>query len=300
MQLSHLRYFVKICESDNNMTNAARELHVSQPAISRAVSELETELGVRLFRREKQRIEPTSAGSFFYNRAKDILRQLDELPRLVQQQSDSKLILGIHQSIQGYVLEVVLDFSMDNSDITILTNNSYPQRKDLMFAINNKTIDVAVVVLNSEKYYQEKQDINVITISHSKTVYAISAEHPLANRDYVTLEEMGRYPLYGHVSSVVNAMKRRGVESKLIIGTHDMRIINKLIAERNSGAILLKELAENTPGMVALDYEGSVGTDIAIIMPKELPHAKRELVYFFADYVKERMENKQFWTNRFC
>ena len=62
MRLTQLRYFAEICENEGNMTRAAGTLHVSQPALSKALHELEDELGVLLFRRVRQRLELTPEG----------------------------------------------------------------------------------------------------------------------------------------------------------------------------------------------------------------------------------------------
>jgi DNA-binding transcriptional LysR family regulator len=74
MELRHLRYFVTVAE-ELNISRASARLRISQPAVSRQLRDLEEELGVQLFRREKTGLKLTSAGETFLAHARDLLRR---------------------------------------------------------------------------------------------------------------------------------------------------------------------------------------------------------------------------------
>jgi LysR family nitrogen assimilation transcriptional regulator len=72
-----LRYFTKVVET-GNMTRAADQLNVAQPALGLQIRQLEDDLGSPLLIRHSRGVEPTSAGKLLFERAKDILRLVDE------------------------------------------------------------------------------------------------------------------------------------------------------------------------------------------------------------------------------
>lgn len=76
MRLQQLVYFVKVVET-GGANSAARELFVSQPAVSAGIRELEEELGIPLFCRVRQQMILTDAGLAFYQRIAPLLRELD-------------------------------------------------------------------------------------------------------------------------------------------------------------------------------------------------------------------------------
>lgn len=76
MELRHLRYFLAVAACEN-MTRAAERLHITQPPLSRAIRELETELGVALFIRHNQRIRLTEAGAALVPEARSALERID-------------------------------------------------------------------------------------------------------------------------------------------------------------------------------------------------------------------------------
>jgi LysR family transcriptional regulator, nitrogen assimilation regulatory protein len=82
MQYRHLYYFVKIVEA-GSFSQAARTIHVAQPALSQQIGELEASLGVALLQRSARGIKPTAAGQRFYDEAASILRRYENLPALV-------------------------------------------------------------------------------------------------------------------------------------------------------------------------------------------------------------------------
>lgn len=76
MELRHLRYFVAVAEEEN-VTRAAARLHVSQPALTRQVRDLEAELGFALFIRSGKSLQLTEAGRVFREEAREVLARLE-------------------------------------------------------------------------------------------------------------------------------------------------------------------------------------------------------------------------------
>lgn len=64
MEIRVLRYFLSVCE-EGSMSSAAKKLHVTQPALSRQISDLERELGCKLLMRESRGVVPTDQGLYF-------------------------------------------------------------------------------------------------------------------------------------------------------------------------------------------------------------------------------------------
>ncbi|WP_461215951.1 LysR family transcriptional regulator [Lacticaseibacillus sp. GG6-2] len=87
MELRVLRYFLTVV-AEHNISRAATQLHVSQPTISRQISELEDELGVSLFDRGSREIALTTAGAYFANQARQIIALADKTVANVQRTHD--------------------------------------------------------------------------------------------------------------------------------------------------------------------------------------------------------------------
>ena len=76
MELRHLRYFVAVAEAGSLTVAALRELHTSQPSLSRQIRDLETEVGVQLLARRARGVELTPAGRAFLEHARAVLAQV--------------------------------------------------------------------------------------------------------------------------------------------------------------------------------------------------------------------------------
>ena len=77
MNIRVLRYFIEIVR-EGNISSAAHRLHISQPALSRQIMELETTLGVTLFERGHRQIKLTQEGYYLYERAQEITALVDK------------------------------------------------------------------------------------------------------------------------------------------------------------------------------------------------------------------------------
>ncbi|MGA8656563.1 MAG: LysR family transcriptional regulator [Chthoniobacterales bacterium] len=74
MELRHLRYFVRVAETEN-VSRAALKLHISQPALSRQIRDLEDEIGVSLLERTAKSVSLTEAGRLFLDEARAVLER---------------------------------------------------------------------------------------------------------------------------------------------------------------------------------------------------------------------------------
>src|ERR1700678_1690258 len=90
MKLRHLEYFVAAAE-ELNFTHAAGRLNVSQPPFSKQIQDLEGELGINLFERERKGVALTAAGKAFLIDARQILEACDQAVKKAQRISRGEL-----------------------------------------------------------------------------------------------------------------------------------------------------------------------------------------------------------------
>jgi DNA-binding transcriptional LysR family regulator len=294
MQLTQMRYFVEICENDCNMTKASKKLHVSQSAMSKAIRELEKELSVLLFKRINQRIELTSDGAFFLLRVKDILNKVDELPELMRRQMGSQLVLGIHPSLSYFMFDFLNDFSAAYPDITVLMSNSNEKRQQLVDSVLSGKMDAAVIVYNTIKNSPDENQLQVYKLKQTQLVYVVEASHPLAYKKMVTYKDIAQYPLYGHIKQVEKKIMTLGIQAKMIVNTHDLRTIGKMVRQQKAGAILLRELAQAIPGSVIIELVESTSANVAVIAKKEPVSSKTYVLEHFFEYIDKNKEQMMY------
>jgi len=110
MELRHLRYFVAVAE-EMHFGRAAQRLHIVQPALSKQISALERELGVRLLSRTKRSVAFTPAGAAFYSEAREVLRHVDrasELTKMTAAGALGTLEIGFTSPLIWSVLQPIL------------------------------------------------------------------------------------------------------------------------------------------------------------------------------------------------
>lgn len=93
MNLRILNYFLTVVH-EKNITKAAEILHITQPTLSRQLMQLETELGVKLFDRDKHKFALTPSGQFLVERAREILNMVEKTTLDIQEQEQEHNLTG--------------------------------------------------------------------------------------------------------------------------------------------------------------------------------------------------------------
>src|SRR2546421_7328957 len=110
MELRHLRYFIGVAEEEN-VSRAALKLHVSQPALSRQIRDLEDELGFLLLERSAKSVRLTEAGRAFLTEARDVLQRAEnavKVARAIATGGSGELHVGYAPSLTARILPPTL------------------------------------------------------------------------------------------------------------------------------------------------------------------------------------------------
>ena len=145
MTIRHIRIFEAVCECGCNMTKAAEFLHMTQPAVSLAVSELESYYGVKLFDRIARRLYLSDAGRTFREYAKTITLTFDDMEKTVRDWGAKGIIrVGASISIGSMLLPgYVKAFRAVHPDTTVKVMINRSDR--LEAALSDNSIDFALI-----------------------------------------------------------------------------------------------------------------------------------------------------------
>jgi len=190
MELRQLKYFVAIAE-EMHFNRAAARLHISQPAISRAVKDLEGELGVALLARNGHKSAGiTPAGKHFLVCARSILRQTvktSEKMKHFKQSGDEKLTIGVsffESFLSGTTMSAILSFEAKHPDIELEILELPPL--DIVEALRSRRIDVGFLGPAWEKL---KMEFKTIPILKYFMAIAMPCTHPLAAHKNLKLSD---------------------------------------------------------------------------------------------------------------
>jgi DNA-binding transcriptional LysR family regulator len=172
-----------------SMGKAARHLAVSQPVVSRAIADLERELGVQLLDRTPQGVVPTIYGRTVVNRGLAVFDELRGSAKdigFLLNPTKGELRIGSTQPIAGGLLAVVLDqlnserpqiaFQVQLGDAAALLNRDLRERSvDLLFG---RVVDV------------QEEDVNTEVLFEDRLFVVAGADNPWTRRRRVTLKEL--------------------------------------------------------------------------------------------------------------
>src|SRR5262245_19269778 len=132
MELRHLRYFLAVAE-ELHFGRAAARMHIVQPALSRQIRNLEDEIEVRLFERDRRRVVLTEAGGVFLDDVKRLLEQLesavDAARRATRGERGTLRIAYVPAVAFTWLPEIVRAFRQRLPDVDVRLQETHPARQ---------------------------------------------------------------------------------------------------------------------------------------------------------------------------
>lgn len=228
MELRHLRYFLAVAE-ELHFARAAERLHIEQSPLSRAIKELEYNLGVQLLERTTRNTRLTWAGQVFMEDARRIFEAVD------QARANAK------SAASGYrgTLRIVLSDGTAPARLAALLAQCRAEEPEVEIRLFQTTFGQQVKGLREDRYdagFAQTADVGegilAVPVWTDPLVVAIPARHPLLAHRRVSLTELPRYPLVlchpegcdGPGPQIERSLHAAGIELQVVerVVTHDL------------------------------------------------------------------------------
>lgn len=198
MTLTQLKYVVTVA-GEKSMNEAAKKLFISQPSLSTAIRELETEIGIEIFRRTSRGILLTPEGEEFIGYARQVTEQCELIETKYVQKENVKQKFGV--SMQHYTfavnafVEMVKQFGMEKYEFAVRETKTYEVIED----VKNFKSEIGILYVNDfnskvlGKLFAE-YELEFHEILRCSIYVYLWKGHPLAKQQEITLEELADYP----------------------------------------------------------------------------------------------------------
>lgn len=246
MEIRQLMYLVQVAK-EKSFTVAAHKLHVSQPALSKMIKNLEEELGVPLFDHSKRNPELTDIGENVVEESMKILESVEKLTQAVEDTINLKkghVTVGIPPVIiSTYFPKVISEFRSTFPDIkfTLVEVGAAEVQKKLW----DGQIDIGIVILPVDE-----KKFDVYPVIQDQSVLIVHKDHPLASNQKVVMEELKEekfiildesYMLCHHI---LLACRKAGFEAKVDFMTSQWDLIVKMVSYNQGISILPRPILE--------------------------------------------------------
>ena len=193
MELRHLRYFIGVAEEEN-VSRAALKLHVSQPALSRQIRDLEEELGFLLLERSAKSVRLTEAGRAFLTEARAVLQRTEDAvkaARAIATGVRGELHVGYAPSLTARILPPTLRaFQAELPNVRVRLHDL--STEEMLAGLREGKLQIAFVVRLTPALLR---GLRFEELARDSICLAVAPKHPLAGRRTVSLAEVAREPL---------------------------------------------------------------------------------------------------------
>lgn len=290
MDLKELSNFLKIAEYEN-ITKAAQELHVSQPHLTRQIQNLEQELSVSLFVREKKRLHITAEGRFLKQQAEQILGLAKKAKEQISEMESGisgTLYIGSIETVGTlYLPQWISDFK--NCYPKVRYNLWSGNSMDVIERLEGGLIDIALV-----RAPFDEDKFESFPVLEENWIVLMNRTHPVAmnKNPFVSLEELSNEELLvptQRINEISGWFHAKKLKSNIICGFSPL--MNAIVmAQNNLGIAILPESCKKmlfSDDIIVKELSENIQSTVSFIWRKqyELPGTAKR----FLEYVKKQI-----------
>ena len=300
MNLHQFRFVQEAIRRNLNLTETAKALHTSQPGVSKAIIELEEELGIEIFARHGKRLKRvTEPGSHVLKSIDLIMREVGNLRRIGDQyskQDSGTLSIATTHTQARYVLPTpVAKLRQAFPKVNVSLHQGSPDQVAQMLMDEVAEIGIAT---ESLAHYA---DLITLPCYEWQHMLVVPAAHSLATRSVITLEDLALEPLITYHPSftgrtkIDQAFAARQLSPRIALEAIDSDVI-KTYVRVGLGVGIVAEMAIRSDGtnndLVAIPAGHLFGVNVARVAFKRSAYL-RNFVYTFAELLSSNLTRSQ-------
>lgn len=300
MNLHQFRFVQEAVRRNLNLTEAAKSLHTSQPGVSKAIIELEEELGVDIFARHGKRLRRvTEPGQQVLRSIEIILREVNNLKRIGEQysvQDSGTLSIATTHTQARYVLpQPVAKLRTAYPKVNIALHQGTPEQVARMLL--DEVADIGIATESLAEY----DDLVTLPCYDWQHMLVVPAGHALARVERVSLEDLAREPLITYHPSftgrtrIDQAFAQRRLFSRVVLEAIDSDVITTYV-RLGLGVGIVAEMAVRDLGgqdagadLVVRPLGHLFGRNVARVAFRRGAYL-RHFVFKFAEFLSERLD----------
>jgi LysR family cys regulon transcriptional activator len=296
MNLHQFRFVQEAVRRDLNLTETAKALFTSQPGISKAILELEAELGVDIFARHGKRLRRvTEPGQQVLRAIEVIMREVGNLKRIGEefskQDAGTLSVATTHSQARYFLPEPVAQLRKRFPKVNIVLHQGSPDQVARMVVEEVADIGLATEALT------DRDELFTMPCYEWQHSVVMPAGHPLMNSERISLEDLALLPLVSYHPSfsgrtrVDQAFATRHLKPNFVLEAIDADVI-KTYVRIGLGVGIVSELAtrDDPPGgdLVSRPVGHLFGQNVTRIAFKRGAYL-RNFVYAFAEMLSDRL-----------
>ncbi|HGL8682873.1 TPA: LysR family transcriptional regulator [Streptococcus agalactiae] len=209
MRIQQLQYVIKIVET-GSMNEAAKQLYITQPSLSNAVRNLETEMGIQIFIRNPKGVTLTKDGMEFLSYARQILEQTALLEERYKGDNTSRELFSVSSQHYAFVVNafVALFNGTDMTQYELFLRET--RTWEIIDDVKNFRSEIGVLFLNSynrdvlTKLFDDNSLIATTLFTTTPHIF-VSKSNPLANRKKLSMKDLEDYPYLSYDQGLHNS-----------------------------------------------------------------------------------------------
>ena len=288
-ELQSLEQFVVLART-RNFTKAAAELNLSQSALSRAIQKLEEQLGSPLFDRKPREVMLTDLGELMMERAKAILKLMDDtFAEIAEASRRGRIRLGAIPTIAPYLLPSLLSsFAKKHPDISVMVQEDTTDM--LIKSCSIGEIELAIVALPIIA-----KDLEVEALFSEQLQLVLPVGHPLAKQKTVKVEAVDQYPFVmlneAHclAENIATFCRGQSIQPVTVERTSQLTTVQELVS-LDHGVSIIPEMArkiDTSDQRVYRSFSGAKPTRTIALMWNPSRH-RSEAVKALMEHVRSR------------
>jgi len=204
----HLRYVCEIAKT-SSISQAAENLFMSQPNLSRAIKELEASLNIEIFERSSKGMKLTVKGEEFLHYAKRILDEVDEIENLYNTCANERVSFSISVPRSSYIAKAFSEFARkleveNKCEIYYKETNALRAIRNILSSHYN--LGIIRYLSKFDNYYRlmlKDKDLNAELIVEFKPIVVMSKNHRLANKEVIMGSDLLEFVEIAHADPYV-------------------------------------------------------------------------------------------------